>query len=159
MKKSEFKTLIKKIICELQDEDSEIHEINTTGNIEGYQTPHAFSSDDEEEHKKGIKSTAEVFDYKSTENKKTNTVKLNEGKSLFHTFRDHPDLSPEQKMGVAVREVNKLLSEVEKIMKVSSRFKTESNINSGRMWKTTNRYLLKLEERLKRISMKIKEMK
>lgn len=83
MKKSELKTLIKKIISELQDEDSEIHEINTTGNIEGYQTPHAFSSDDEEEHKKGIKSTAEVFDYKSTENKKTNTVKLNEGKVYF----------------------------------------------------------------------------
>ena len=100
-----------------------------------------------------------MFDYKSTENKKSNTIKINEGRSLFHLFRDHPDYTPEQKVGVAVREINKLMTEVEKLLKVSTRYKAEANVNSGRMWKTTNRFLLKLEEKIKRISHKIKEMK
>lgn len=159
MKKSDLRTLIQKVISELQDEDKDIFEINTTGNIEGYQTPHAFSPNSEKEHKKNIKSTAEVFDYTETDNKKTNTVKLQEGKSLFHVFRDHPDLTPEQKMGVAIREVNKLLTEVEKIMKVTTRYKNEANVGSGAMWKTTNRYISKLEEKLGKISLKLKEMK
>ena len=157
--KSDLRTLIQKVISELQDEDKDIFEINTTGNIEGYQTPHAFSPNSEKQHKKNIKSTVEVFDYKETDNKKTNTVKLQEGKSLFHVFRDHPDLTPEQKMGVAIREVNKLLTEVEKIMKVTTRYKNEANIGSGAMWKTTNRYISKLEEKLGKISLKLKEMK
>jgi len=158
MKKSNLRAVIKTILQELEDE-SKISEVNTTSNIDGYQTPHAFSGKDEDEHAEHIKSKAEVFDYKSTENKKSNTVKINEGRSLFHLFRDHPDYSPEQKVGVAVREINKLMTEVEKLLKVSARYKAEANVNSGRMWKTTNRFLLKLDEKIKRISHKIKEMK
>ena len=99
IKKSELKTLIKTIVSEILNDEKDLNEVNTTANIEGYQTPFAFSDGDEEEHKKNIKSRAEVFDYKSTENKKSNTIKLNEGKSLYHIFRDHPDLTPRQKIG------------------------------------------------------------
>ena len=158
MKKSNLRTVIKTILQELEDE-SKISEVNTTSNIDGYETPHAFSGKNEDEHADDMKSKAEVFDYKSTENKKSNTIKINEGRSLFHLFRDHPDYSPEQKVGVAVREINKLMTEVEKLLKVSARYKAEANVNSSKMWKTTNRFLLKLDEKIKRISHKIKEMK
>ena len=158
MKKSNLRAVIKTLLQELEEE-SKISEVNTTANIDGYQTPHAFSGKDEDEHAEHIKSKAEVFDYKSTENKKGNTIKINEGRSLFHLFRDHPDFSPEQKVGVAVREINKLMTEVEKLLKVSARYKAEANVNSSKMWKTTNRFLLKIDEKIKRISHKIKEMK
>ena len=158
MKKSNLRQIIRSILREIEEE-SNIHEMNTTGNIEGYQTPYAFSDKDEEDHKDDIKSKAEVFDYKTTENEKTNTVKLNEGKSLFHVFRDHPDLSPEQKVGVTIREINKLINEMEKLVNVSARYKAETKLTNNKIWKTTNRYILKLDEKLKRISSKIRELK
>lgn len=158
MKKSELKSYIKKCIQELLS-DEDLNEINTTSNIDGYQTPHAFSGTDEDDHKKKIKSKAEVFDYKSTDNKKNNTIKISEGKSLFHLFRDHKDFSPEQKVGVTVREINKLVTEIEKLLTISSRFKSEVNVRNDNLWKTTNRYLLKIDEKIKRISHKIKELR
>jgi len=158
--RNKLKQLIRSVLEEMvSDEDSDIFEINTTGNIEGYQTPHAFAGTDEDEHKKRIKDKAEVFDYKSTENKKSNTVKLNEGRSLYHLFRDHPDLTPKQKIGVTMRQVNKNLSEVEKFLNVASKFKTENSVSSNSYWKTTRKYLLKLEEKIQKINRKLKELK
>lgn len=158
--RNNLKKLIRSFIEEIISErEKEISEINTTGNIEGYQTPHAFSGTDEEEHKKRIKDKAEVFDYKSTENSKSNTVKLNEGRSLYHLFRDHPDLTPNQKIGVTMRHINKSLTEVEKFLNVASKFKTENNVSSRSYWKTTSKYLLKLDEKIQRINRKLKELK
>lgn len=159
--KSELRLLVRNIIQEILEEDSDINEINTTANIDGYQTPFAFSGDDddEESHKKKIKSRAEVFDFKSTENKKENTVSISEGKSLFHLYRDLDDYTAEQKLGITVREINKLLTEIEKLANISSRFKIEKSVNNEKMWKTTHRYLTKLDEKIKRISSKIRELR
>lgn len=156
--KSKLKQLIRSLLEEIVSEE-ELLEVNTTGNIEGYQTPHAFAGTDEDEHKKRIKDKAEVFDYKSTENEKSNTVKLNEGRSLYHLFRDHPDLTPKQKIGVTMRQVNKNLTEVEKFLNVASKFKTENGVSSSSYWKTTRKYLLKLDEKIQRINRKLKELK
>ena len=158
--RNKLKQIIRSILEEMiSEEDSDILEINTTGNIEGYQTPHAFAGTDEDEHKKRIKDKAEVFDYKSTENQKSNTVKLNEGRSLYHLFRDHPDLTPRQKIGVTMRQVNKSLTEVEKFLNVASKFKMENEVSSNSYWKTTSKYLLKLDEKIQRINRKLKELK
>lgn len=158
--RSKLKKIIRSLLEEIiSEEEKELSEINTTGNIEGYQTPHAFAGTDEDEHKKRIKDKAEVFDYKSTENEKSNTVKLNEGRSLYHLFRDHPDLTPKQKIGVTMRQVNKNLTEVEKFLNVASKFKTENGVSSNSYWKTTRKYLLKLEEKIQKINRKLKELK
>lgn len=149
----------------LSDEDTKnsVSEINATSNIDGGagppRTPFAFDDDDEEGHAENIKSKSEVFDFKTTKNNKENTVKLNEGKSLYHIFRDHNDYTPKQKVGVAIREVNKLLNDVDKIIGVSSQFKIETNIDSKTYWKTTVKHLLKIEDKLSRLSRKIKEMR
>lgn len=158
--RNNLKKLIRSFIEEIiSEQEKELSEINTTGNIEGYQTPHAFAGTDEDEHKKRIKDKAEVFDYKSTENTKNNTVKINEGRSLYHLFRDHPDLSPKQKIGVTMRHINKSLTEVEKFLSVASKFKNENNVSSQTYWKTTSKYLLKLDEKIQRINRKLKELK
>ena len=157
-----LRSIIRSLIEEVFEETSEeeLSEINTTANIQGYQTPHAFDKgEDEEGHKKRIKANAEVFDYKTTKNELNNTVKLNEGRSLYHLFRDHPDLSPRQKIGVTMRHINNMLSEVEKVLNIGSRFKTENNISSDSYWKTTNKYLTKLDEKIQKISRKIRELK
>tara|TARA_B100000676_G_C17858693_1_gene722171 strand:+ start:437 stop:919 length:483 start_codon:yes stop_codon:yes gene_type:complete len=153
-----LRSFIRKLLAEIIKED-ELTEVNTTSNIQGYQTPHAFNDADEDTHKEDMKSKAEVFDYKSTENEGNNTVKLNEGKSLYHLFRDHPDLSPRQKIGVTMRHINKTLTEVEKYLDVTARFKSENKVSSDSYWKTTSKYLSKLDEKLQKISRKIREMK
>tara|TARA_Y100001934_G_C12223689_1_gene711974 strand:- start:381 stop:929 length:549 start_codon:yes stop_codon:yes gene_type:complete len=140
-----------------------VSEINATSNIDGGagppKTPHAFDDADEDEHAENIKSKSEVFDFETTENEGNNTVGLHEGKSLYHIFRDHPDYTPRQKVGVAIREVNKLLNEVDKLLSVSSKFKIETSVDSNVYWKTTARYLSKIEDRLNGLSNKIKQMR
>ena len=86
--------------CNPQD----VNELTSTANIDGYQTPFAFDPKDEEEHEESIKDTAEVFDFKTTKNEKNNTI--SEGKSLYHLYRDHPDMPPRLKIGVTIREIN-----------------------------------------------------
>jgi hypothetical protein len=139
MKKSDLTKYIKKIIerirveghdCSIHDDEGQSHEdwekeqedaldeMNTTANADGYMTPHAFSDGSEESHKKQIKDKAEVFDYKSTENEKKNTISgpatpLAEGKSLYHRYRDADDMKPRQKIGISIREINRLLGDVE----------------------------------------------
>ena len=51
---SKLRSLIRKLLSEIAEEDK-VNEMNTTGNIEGYQTPHAFSGSDEDTHKKNMK--------------------------------------------------------------------------------------------------------
>lgn len=155
-----LKSLIKSIIEEVLEEEKELTEVNTTANIQGYQTPHAFDkSEDEDGHAKRIKDNAEVFDYISTTNEKNNTVNLKEGRSLYHLYRDHPDLTPKQKIGVTMRHINKSLTEVEKFLNVASKFKNENNVSSTSYWKTTSKYLLKLDEKMQKIHRKLKELK
>lgn len=169
-KLEKLRSLIRSQISEILDEKccdvcgnedcqcNSVDEVNTTSNIDGYQTPHAFNNtNDEEEHKNKIKDTAEVFDYKTTENSKNNTI--SEGKSLYHILRDHPDLSSVQKVGTVVRKVNKMLDEVVTLLSITDRFKTEANINKNQCWKTTNRFLDKADIKLKKISEKIRNIR
>ena len=58
-----------------------------------------------------------------------------------------------------MRQINKSLTEVEKYLNVASRFKTENNLSSQNYWKTTNKYLLKLDEKIQKINRKLKELK
>ena len=58
-----------------------------------------------------------------------------------------------------MRQINKSLTEVEKYLNVTSRYKSENSVSSGSYWKTTNKYLAKLDEKLQKISRKIREMK
>ena len=58
-----------------------------------------------------------------------------------------------------MRHINKSLTEVEKFLSVASKFKNENNVSSQTYWKTTSKYLLKLDEKIQRINRKLKELK
>jgi hypothetical protein len=136
----------------------QLSELNSTSNIDGYSTPFAFDKEDsEEEHKDSIKKSAEVFDFKISKEKHKNTI--HEGKSLFHLFRDHPDYTPVQKIGITIREINKNLTEIEKLISVAEKFKNETRTDSKLYWKTTNKFISKIDERISRISDKLRNMR
>jgi hypothetical protein len=68
-------------------------------------------------------------------------------------------LTPKQKIGVTMRQINKNLTEVDKFLNIATKFKTENSISSRSYWKTTSKYLLKLDEKIQRINRKLKELK
>jgi hypothetical protein len=154
--KTKLRSLIRNLLREILNEESDITELTTTGCADGYQTPFAFKSDDDDDEDELDTPKQNSTTFESNE---TNKLYIKETKSLFHLYRDHPDYTPEQKVGITVREVNKLLNEIEKLVNLSSRFKSESNIDTSKMWRTTNRYLAKLDEKFQRIAHKIKELR
>ena len=136
----------------------QLSELNSTGNVDGYSTPFAFDkSEDEDTHTDNIKDKAEVFDFELSDEEFKNTI--SEGKSLVHLFRDHPDYTSVQKIGVTIREINKNLKEIEKLIVVAEKFKNETKTDSKKYWKTTNKFIGKIEERISKISDKLRNMR
>jgi len=74
-------------------------------------------------------------------------------------MRDHPDYSPTQKVGVMVREINKNINEIDKLINLVSKYKAENSVNSQKYWRTTRRFLEKIDEKIKTISHKMKDLK
>ena len=52
MEEAKLRQYIRNFIKELKDEDEELEEVTTTNDAEGYSTPHAFSTKEDEELKK-----------------------------------------------------------------------------------------------------------
>jgi hypothetical protein len=73
----------------------------------------------------------------------------------FRTSEGHP----RQKIGKAIREINKQLHEIDGIMKMNARLKKESGLNNDQLWKSTVRGLSVLEGRLNTLATRIREMK
>ena len=57
MEEVKLRQYIRNFIKELKDEDDDLEEVTTTGNVDGYSTPFAFSSKKDEKKKKLTKST------------------------------------------------------------------------------------------------------
>tara|TARA_Y100000034_G_scaffold19668_1_gene22202 strand:- start:122 stop:433 length:312 start_codon:yes stop_codon:yes gene_type:complete len=74
-----LKALICKIYKEELEEEDDLEEITTTGDIEGYSTPYAFSDDDEKKKRK-MKKVNDAVGYKfvneALENKDINLLKI-----------------------------------------------------------------------------------
>lgn len=85
------------------------------------------------------------------------TAKLNEGK--YHQWRNDESLKPRQKIGRSIREVNELLSKIEESISMSQRLKEEAGVQTSDYWKRTNSALLKIENKLVRITNKLKQVR
>tara|TARA_R100000315_G_scaffold38933_1_gene16571 strand:- start:1 stop:300 length:300 start_codon:yes stop_codon:yes gene_type:complete len=52
VEETKLRQYIRNFIKELKDEDEDLEEVTTTSDVDGYSTPHAFSSKEDEEKKK-----------------------------------------------------------------------------------------------------------
>ena len=52
MEETKLRQYIRNFIREIKDEDDELEEVTTTVDVDGYNTPYAFSDKDDEEKKK-----------------------------------------------------------------------------------------------------------
>jgi len=166
-----LKSRRKAVTKAVNDEDEELEEMSSTASVPGYQTPYAFGDADEDTIDQGgmkkVPKTNRIF------KKMTSTQKM-ESKSTYKkmmsemygivnevSYRDYkkdPTSTPSQKVNRGINEVNKMLSEMEKIVSNNLRLKTEMGVQSNHFWKSTGNRFSKINERMIRIANRLKEL-
>lgn len=147
------------LIRELKDE--ELDEVTSSSATPGYMIPGAFvGPKGKKPQKKGI-------------DKKDHTpVKFGGNGGALKEDASNPLVSenryvaykmaegtPRQKIGRAIREINAQLTELDRVVRMNARLKTETNLQSGEMWKSTAKGLAKLEGKLVSIANRLRELK
>ena len=131
----------------------QIGEASMTGNLDGGEgppkTPYAFQS------KKKRKQDKDKEDSIATTS--TGFKKVNEGR--YHDWRNDETLTPKQKIGKSIREVKNSLTELDKMVKMAVKLKTELNVDSNSYWKNTHKAITKISERLVKMANKVGNLK
>lgn len=76
----------------------------------------------------------------------------------YRQYKKDESASPSQKVNKSIMEVNKMLAEIEKIVQNNIRLKTETGVDSSQFWKQTGNRINKINERIVRISNRLKEL-
>ena len=157
MNEKHLRELIREVIRK------ELEEMTTTGAVAGFETPHAFVGKSAK-NKKRIKDIAERLGWKLTErgkealNRKVDEL-VSEGTSKYYKFRNDQEKTARQKIGLSVRETKKALGQVNAQLKILSRYKNEFGYTADNYWKRTLKDIYRIEERLVKISQKLRELK
>jgi hypothetical protein len=139
-----LKELVRNLIEEIENEE-EMDEATTTGNVSGYNIPQAFGKASDEK-KKGQRLA-----------KATGYTVVNEATNRFHQLRKE-EATPNQKIGKGIREIRKQIQEMEKFIEWYSKIKTENGLDSSQYWKRTQKHLNVIRERLNKVSQKIQNL-
>jgi hypothetical protein len=147
---AKLKEILDEIMCEdcgCMDED--IEEASTTAGVPGYQTPYAFTGDDEESKKKKEKQATNSTGYK--------VVKEMYDQN-YPSFKKDDTKNSRQKVNGAIREINRRLFQIERIINRTAKLKQEAGVTSDKYWKSTGPRMNKIAERLLKVSRKLREM-
>jgi hypothetical protein len=120
-----------------------IDEMNTTGNIEGYNTPYAFSGKDGE--KKKAKRQADLTGYTPVNENRWLALKQDES-------------TAQSKIGRGISNINKQLKEMERFLNWYGKIKNESGVDNKSYWKRTNSHIYSIQERLLKLDQKIRQI-
>jgi hypothetical protein len=145
-------------------EELSLDEMSVTANVAGYDTPKAFSASEKdfEEHNK---ETAEVYGYKVVPKTKKRNYEsvykqamgvINEG--TYNEFRKDETRSSNRKINDSIKNINKTIYEVERVVEHALKLKTEMNVDQRTLWGESMNRLRKISERINRITKKIHEL-
>ena len=149
-------------------EMEDLEEMNVTGNLDGGEgpakTPNAFSSTQEEDEN----DNAEVFGYKKVGDAKQNfesksnykkfMSELHLNEASYKDYKRDDSANSKQKVNNAIKEINRKLFEVEKLMRQNVRLKTEDGVNNKMYWKGTKQRMGKISERILRIANQFRDL-
>jgi hypothetical protein len=140
---NKLRELVRNLVKEIESE-KELEEASTTGGIVGYNTPAAFTKpgSEKKKNKQMAKSSGEGYTVVGEGVNRWNALKQNEG-------------TPNQKIGVGIRNMRSQLQEIEQFIEWYSKLKTENGLSSNDYWKRTQKHLNVIRERLNKISTKI----
>ena len=74
-------------------------------------------------------------------------------------FRNDQEKTARQKIGLSIREAKKSLGRIDAQLKILSKYKNEFGYSANSYWKRTLKDIYKIEERLVKISHKLRELK
>ena len=152
------KESLKKYIDELIDEvQKELEESNVTGNVDGYQTPFAFSGKNSKERRK---KTATQLGYSIVDNDVEN---IDEGKvkrpvNRWLELKNDESMHANKKLAVGLKELKYQLAEVEKFFSWYNKIKNINELDSSDYWKRTNGHIYKIKERIINIARTLQEI-
>jgi len=86
---------------------------------------------------------------------KKENVKAALKEGMYHDWRNDESLTAKQKIGHSMREVRDALNEIDKLVKMNVRLKTELGVTSQSYWKRTHSAMRKISERLVKIAHKV----
>jgi hypothetical protein len=141
-KKTEHINKLKEIIRNMVRERM-IDEMNTTGNVDGYNTPYAFSGKDGE--KKKAKRQADLTGYTPVNENRWLALKQDES-------------TAQSKIGRGISNINKQLREMERFLNWYGKIKNESGVSNKSYWKRTNSHIYSIQERLLKLDQKIRQI-
>ena len=158
-----LKDKIDKLFEDYLKED-DIDEASVTGNVAGYQTPFAFTGDEEENEKKRKKSATNSTGYtvvgENAKMKHSDIIKNVMGlqEVSYKTYKQDESMSQKKKINLAVKEISRKLYEIEKAVGQNIKLKTETGVEGRGYWKATKARLGKISERLVKIAGSIREL-
>jgi hypothetical protein len=135
-----LKNSIREFLSEIEkEEDDKLKkEITVTGDVAGYDTPRAFSN--KGTHEPGYtKRMAGLTGYSA----------VNENR--FQKLRLDQTMTPNQKIGLGVREIRRKIDEIEKFLEWYGKIKKENSLKGENFWKRTNHHIYRIKERLSNI--------
>lgn len=120
-----------------------IDEMNTTANVQGYNTPNAFGKPGNEK-KKG-KRLADLTGYSV----------VNENRWIELKKEDSPAYI---KVNKGISNINRQLAEIDKFMGWYGRLKQENGVSNQNFWKRTNKHIYTIKERLLKLEQQIRKI-
>lgn len=148
---------IRKIVEEIIKQ--ELEEISASGAAGGYETPKAFAKNGEEnkalirKRLGGFNSEYTIVDDKDESNR------VDEARSKYDLYKMDESGTVPQKIGRAITEINRRLNEIDGLLEMNERLKTENNLGSTGLWKRTMKHLTRMENKILRMSQRLKELK
>jgi hypothetical protein len=141
-KKTEQLNKIREIVRKMVRERM-VDEMNTTGGVEGYNSPFAFSGKDGE--KKKAKRQADLTGYTPVNENRWLALKQDES-------------TAQAKIGRGISNINKQLKEMERFLNWYGKIKNESGVDNKSYWKRTNGHIYSIQERLLKLDQKIRQI-
>lgn len=141
-----------------------ISETSVTGMVAGYQTPKAFAPS-EDTFEKHSEETAEKQGYTVVPKGKGKNFEsvykqamgaLNE--ASYKEYRKDETRTTNRKINDSIKNINRIMYEVERVVEHASRLKTEMAVDQRTLWHESRARLVKIAERINRISKKIHEL-
>ena len=145
-------------------EEIELDEMSTTASVPGYQTPNAFAPT-EKDFEKTSKDNAEVQGYSVVPKQKKKNFEstykqamnvMHEG--TYKEFRKDDTRSSNRKINDSIKNINRTIYEVERVVEHALKLKTEMNVDQRTLWGESMSRLRKISERINRITKKIHEL-
>lgn len=166
MKNKNLKEMVAKMVEEVIDE------MSTSDGAGPFDTPYAFTGNTKGGESKR-KRVADVMGWPIVDkdpapgsdqlavpkDEHELLVKKQLGEGKYVQWRNDETLTPRQKIGRQIREVNQMLSQISETLAHTARLKTETKTTSENYWKNTHKALLQVENKLIKITTKMKEMR